>query len=710
MTIYKSLFLSLLLASSACLQLFSQEQTRGLTNNPVKIRLNHEAIHIQETSKNEQLQLPFFEDFSASHVYPDQTKWEDMDVFVNKDFPVFPPNSGAATFDVLNDKGYVYGNASINPFIADHLSSKPIRLDSIFNGNWQKLSPADSLYFSFYFQPQGRGDKPETHDSLILQFGYPSGKMVMDYIDSITFPAAEILVVTGQDQINIGDTIWSPESCNPNIFIVSERIYTWDDEIMMPCDTIFKEEIIWTKMWASEGVSLETLIGEGNESDYFKQVLVPVTDTAFFKQGFRFRFFNIGSIAQPIAPGDQGNVDQWNIDMIYLNSGRNYQDIYLDKITFSDRAPSFLSRYESMPYRQYRSSPTTSIKEELSLKILNLSADIRNTKYQYFVQQTNEGQSFSWDGGNCNLQPFATTGFQSCATGCGAKHACPPVQSLFALDLDIDSTSFIIKHFISDSTSSDILVDSLVYRQGFYNYFAYDDGTPELGYNIEPNFAYLAYQFTLNTIDTLKSVHILFNKTLGETNNMRFDLIVWNDINGRPKDILYRKNNLRPGFSDELFGFYTYPLDEPLILNGTFYVGLMKVDPGNLNIGFDAVNNSKQYLFYNIDGNWQNSQLDGALMLRPAFGSGNFIGLDEANDEHGISHYPNPANSSLHFRLNNSNILPEVIELFDLTGRTVLKQNWSEKIDITAIKAGAYMIKISDDQAVIYQSKLLVVR
>ncbi|MDV7397844.1 T9SS type A sorting domain-containing protein, partial [Arthrospira platensis SPKY1] len=111
----------------------------------------------------------------------------------------------------------------------------------------------------------------------------------------------------------------------------------------------------------------------------------------------------------------------------------------------------------------------------------------------------------------------------------------------------------------------------------------------------------------------------------------------------------------------------------------------MKVDPGNLNIGFDAVNNSKQYLFYNIDGNWQNSQLDGALMIRPAFGSGKFIGLDEANDEPSISHYPNPANNSLHFQLNNNNVFPEIIELVDLTGRTVLKQNWSKKVDISTI-------------------------
>lgn len=710
MTVNKSFLLSILITTFFCSPIFSQERLTGLSGNPYKQSFKFDLPNTKESSNQEALHLPFFEDFSTSHIYPNQQNWADFNVFVNKDFPVFPPNSGAATFDVLNSNGDVYSHASINPFIADYLSSRTIRLDSILGESPRKLSPADSVYFSFYYQPQGRGDKPEVQDSLVLQFGYPTENLVVDYIDSITFPAAEILILTGQDQININDTIWSPMGCNPEIYILSDRIYTWDDEITMPCDTVFTQEFLWEKIWASEGMSLETFVGDGNETDYFKQVLIPIKDSIFFKEGFRFRFYNLATIAQPIAAGDQGNVDQWSVDMIYLNYGRSYQDIYLEKISFSDRAPSFLKRYESMPYRQYRSSPTTSIKEELSLKILNLSSETRNTKYQYFVEQTNGGQRFSWDGGNCNLQSFDNSGFQTCATGCGQKHACPPVESLFALDYDIDSTSFIIKHFISDSTSSNVLVDSLVYRQGFYNYFAYDDGTPELGYNLEPAFAYLAYQFTLNTTDTLKSVHILFNKTLGATNDMRFDLIVWNDINGRPKDILYRKNNLRPGFSDELFGFYTYMLDTPVVLNGTFYVGIMKVDQGNLNIGFDKVNNSKQYLFHNIEGVWQNSQFDGALMIRPAFGSGQFIAIDENPDLGSISFYPNPASNSLNLTINKSSISPESIEIMDITGRRVLQLPWSETINIVTLQSGVYFLRITEKHETIFQSKILIVR
>ena len=104
---------------------------------------------------NEPLSLPFFDDFSGSGIYPDESRWQTNNVFVNSGFPYMPVNHGTATLDVVNRFGVVYPNGSSNPFLADSLMSCPIRLDSI---NGDALSPADSLYFSFYYQPGGFGD------------------------------------------------------------------------------------------------------------------------------------------------------------------------------------------------------------------------------------------------------------------------------------------------------------------------------------------------------------------------------------------------------------------------------------------------------------------------------------------------------------------------------------------------------------------------
>ncbi len=96
------------------------------------------------------VELPFFTDFSSYIGYPDTSLWLDNEAYVNDDFPYRSANLGAATLDVLDSRGYVYNNGSIFPFIADHLTSRPIRLDSIFKPFPKAITTRDSIYFSFF--------------------------------------------------------------------------------------------------------------------------------------------------------------------------------------------------------------------------------------------------------------------------------------------------------------------------------------------------------------------------------------------------------------------------------------------------------------------------------------------------------------------------------------------------------------------------------
>ncbi len=61
-----------------------------------------------------------------------------------------PVNIGAATFDAIDSSGNIYQYGSSAPFEADKLVTHFIRLDSIFNPIARKLSPADSVYLSFF--------------------------------------------------------------------------------------------------------------------------------------------------------------------------------------------------------------------------------------------------------------------------------------------------------------------------------------------------------------------------------------------------------------------------------------------------------------------------------------------------------------------------------------------------------------------------------
>jgi len=704
--IFKAATALLLLATVTYVQ--AQETLTGLQfNESVK---KASVLVPKETRQTVQhpLHLPFFDDFSEPEIYPSPKRWTDRNVFVNRDFAVFPTNTGAATFDVLDDKGAVYSHAVSVPFEADFLTSVAIRLDSVFSPVARAISPADSVYLSFYYQPQGRGDRPEINDSLVLQLGFPTGNMILDYIDSTTFLIDSYLLENGIDFIFPFDTIWAPSGCNPAFYLVNYSTLTWGDLVTLPCDSVMKPEISWVSVWNAPGKELAEFVDI--YGTYFRQVLIPVKDPKFFTAAFQFRFFNYGSIANDIIPSKRSNVDQWNLDFVYLNINRTIFDTTYRMLSFTERAPSFLKRYESMPYRQYRSDPVNATAPEFKIYLTNLDQIEHNTKYRYVVKQVNGSFGFGYDGGSCNLPPFYVFGYQNCATNCGAAHACPPVNSVFGLDFSLDSTSFHIIHYLSDSSGSNILVDSIRYKQGFYNYFAYDDGTPELGYGLEPAGGLLAYQFKLASPDTIKGVQIYFNRTLNNANDKYFDIVVWKDNNGKPGEEVYRKKRQRPQWSDQLYRFQIYEFDEDVYLNGIFYIGLMQEETGSLNIGYDVSRNSQQYTFFNVDGIWRTSQFEGSLMIRPVLGSGYFIGQQEnLLDTNPFTVSPNPASNSIKINTTLKDVYDLNASFYDLTGREILQMNLrtNTEIQLPYLKSGLYILHLSDNNHQ-YSCKLLI--
>ncbi len=140
--------------------LISQEVKVPLVSGPDA--LSHEKWHEgKKATIADTLNLPFIDDFSGSQSIPNPALWSDFDVYINNTYPVFPVSKGVATFDALKYDGSHYPNVSTFPYIADHLTSKPINLS---------FPPSDSIYLSFFYQPQGNGEPPDQTDSLCLAF------------------------------------------------------------------------------------------------------------------------------------------------------------------------------------------------------------------------------------------------------------------------------------------------------------------------------------------------------------------------------------------------------------------------------------------------------------------------------------------------------------------------------------------------------------
>ena len=586
-------------------------------------------------SRGEAMQLPFFEDFTESVAYTDALKWQNNNVFVNSGFPVFPTNYNAATFDVLDKTGKVYSHAISSPFIADSLISKPINL--------KDLTAADSVYLSFYYQPQGNGDAPEESDSLVLMIG---------------------------------------------------------------CQT--DTSLVWNHIWSTEGMTLDSFL-LANDGKYFKQVMIPIADEKYFGNEIVILFYNYGSIPPSMYPNDRSNVDNWNVDFIYLNKGRTFDDKTFPLVTFSEKAPSLLKRYQSMPYRQYVSNPTVAMATTYNMCIANLDSVGASTQYTMYVENAVSGWNYDYSSKWCNVSPFATNGFQNC-DGDNSTQACPQLKNfLFDMNDDVDTAIYHITHIISvDESTSNAKGDTLYGVQSFKNYYAYDDGIPERGYGVVPGESCFASQFGVSTPDTLCGVYLLFNRTHKDANYDFFDIVVWNNNNGKPGNEIYRLENQRPIWDDEeIYKFAYYPFDKILKVNGIIYVGIMQHEKESINIGFDTSKDNSQYNFYDVGYGWENSSMKGSLMIRPALG-GDYEVPEDIPQNLRLVLYPNPSKDVINIENLDIDTCKEIL-IFDMTGRLMKHFTNELSLDVNDLPTGLYMMRVVSDSKV-YTEKFMISR
>ena len=700
-TIFKAFALALTLFFGVG-HAFAQEILTGF-NHGTNIKASH---YINESGAF----LPFIDDFSQSRLFPDQTKWTDRNAMVTDGFPLNPPTKNAVTLDVLDEHGCVYDYAISNPFVAEFLTSTRIRLDSILEPEPRALSPADSVYFSFWYQPQGNGNPPESQDSLVLQFGTATEHEEFLYLEYQNYSIAEIFAQMQVDTLFPGDTVWSFGSCTPGLFTLITDTLTplVQGQIALPCDSVFTTvaDTVWYNIWSTPGKRLEVFLEE-NDGRYFKQVMIPIRDVKYFTDHFYFRFYNYASIVSSSLPSNRGEEDIWNIDFVYLNCERSAIDTTYPKLAFSGKCPSFLNRYQAMPYRQYRVNPNSAVRENLSIDIANLDNVPHEIQYYYTVSQIGGGQHYSRHLEPVSIAPYLESGYLGCPPT-GESPACPFVGELFALNMWYDSVSYEIKHYVYDSTCTPPLVDSMVYRQGFYNYYAYDDGTPEMGYGVEPAGGRFAVKFELADFDTLQGVQMLFNHTLNNANDKYFDIVVWKDENGKPGDEIYRLSGQRPHWSDMPYQFHYYRFDRTVVLSGIFYIGIFQQNNGLINIGFDASIDNSQYNFYNVNGTWIQSESKGSLMIRPVVGSPYYIGVEELeNMPNTVELYPNPASNTLNIKLSEN---VEIVQtcIYDLMGRRMLQAVFEPTISVADLAEGLYFICLTTAEGQIITQKFII--
>lgn len=591
----------------------------------------------QKRQSSDDIFLPFIDDFSNYVGIPNPDKWETFGAVVNCSYQFNPPSVGVVTLDATDIYGKLYAHATSSPFYADTLASRFIRLDSVLSPYGIALSPSDSVYLSFYVQPAGG-----------------SGKQ------------------------------WEMIGSRPSA----------EDSIILE---FYSPEIGWSRIWSMGGEHADSLYNR--YGSYYKYVLIPITDQAYFNKEFRFRFRNMASLSNSSLSSYIGNCDQWNIDYVYLNRNRSFEDTSRRDLAFVEPAPSMLKRYQAMPSRQFRQDEMA---DSLHIKIVNLADMALSSTYKYEITNESGMRLYSYDGGFENISPYSQT--QQYQTS--PNHARPTVDFVFDINLE-RWYAFDIIHTIKEGVGQDWLPanDTIRFKQIFEDYFAYDDGTAENGIGVEPiSGSHLAVRYDLNEKDTLSAVDIYFNTSLGEGNFKPFFICIWTCENGLPAKMIYKSEKLIPR-SDSLNRFARFVLDESIVLPaGSFFISLQTKGNDYLNIGFDRNTNSSEYTFSKTGSDWQQSFEKGSVMMRPYFGYRASVGLYEV-DVSRIKIYPNPASTKVYLQ-NCDGLLKR---LFDMNGRMLLQTRENE-IDISRFDCGVYILQVADEGRTIYHEKIIKTR
>lgn len=569
---------------------------------------NPNSIYKSKKNNKALLTLPFLDDFSQSHLYPNQELWQDINVHINSSFADNPITYGVATFDGLDSTGYPYNFANPTSYgPADTLTSFPIDITTI----------VDSVFLSFYYQPQGLGNKPETKDSLRLEF-------------------------------------------------------------------FRKSDSSWVRMWGVPGTS----------NHPFKLVMIPV-DTSFQNDEFQFRFINWATLS--------GNVDHWNIDYVYLDENRNHADTALNDVSFITNHHNMLSEFTAMPWSHYVTDSINFMAQAMNVTYKNNHSVTYPVFYKYQVIDNNGAgpilETYPPTTSSKNVLPYSTR-----TEPHGVYNVSPTFVNDFYFPPDGSQTKvFQIKNYFDFNSVPDDNVDNdtVLSYQVFGSYYAYDDGSAEVGYGVQGVGSKLAHEFNIKKSDTLTAFQIYFSPITYNHSAQSVRLKIWSSLN--PEVEIYSQPSTV--YSSPIYSnrdeFLNYQLDAPVYLTaGTYYIGWEKISSEFLNVGWDLNTDNSAKVHINAVGVWQTASYSGSLMLRPVFGSypDPMVSIkEEIDNANEFTVYPNPTKDVLYFKINNNNSYR--MELVDLNGKVILQTETTltNQLNVSSLANGIYLVRFIEN-------------
>jgi len=451
----------------------------------------------------------------------------------------------------------------------------------------------------------------------------------------------------------------------------------------------------WINVWRIPGTDLHP----------FKHAMIPVTDERFLTGDFRFRFRNRASLPRNNdMPDKRSNVDYWHVDYVRLDRNRSVADTILQDVAFNRALSPIFKELSAVPWSHFEYAYNTTLAPFVSAQYRNNDSIARNVTRSLTIEEPLYGESELIGTPTAqDIPAFDET----------------VVDFSFPYDLDFyrgDSALIRFKVALRTDEFDPKVNDTLIHDQLFRDYYAYDDGTAEASYGLRGDgteYGMVAIRHYSYKADLLGGIYIYFNQVHDSLNlkEYTFNLMVWSDSDGYPGTIIQDDNQLfKPLYTPAYTGFVKYEFEEPVPVNGTFYVGWRQYKPYTLNMGLDMNRVPGSPLMYYNMGNWRSSEAPGMVLFRPyLYESITGNEQERTAGPETLIIYPNPATERIWLQVPSGaegEAFP--IYIYDTSGRQLHHSTLrSNELDVSELAPGLYYIR-AHIAGKAYFSKILI--
>lgn len=411
------------------------------------------------------------------------------------------------------------------------------------------------------------------------------------------------------------------------------------------------------------------LKGKGASDSRFFYFEVPIRDTRFFRNGFRFRFVNYGSL--------NGEFDLFHLDDVVLRPNR-----FLSDSSVADVSPYSVSR---SPLGDYTAIPRdhfgmVSRMDTPAVHIGNVSTSALTASLNVQISDPRGGNTLS--GTTTQSYGPVTLPAQGSQT------------AVLSTSFSEQASSFAVAGALRmrsiTSTAGDLRPenDTLDFYCDIDSTLGYDDGVSDGAYGLTSARSF-CQEYRIPAPDTLTAVWIYFTPSLYYNNtngqsyslaNKNFRLSVWDTL-VVDSFLLQTSTGMSVRYDSTLNSYNRYPLANPIVVDSLFWVGLRQIDGIPLGVGFDRNFGVAPLYFEALNGDFTLSSNVGALMIRPEFGHRVLSvghGEPKASAALEVQAFPQPWRSGdMTLRINAPEGIKHMqVRVYDLNGRLLFDEAW----------------------------------